>query len=212
MRRWSPSAQISPRWARGAARAASSAASRSNDSTRSFLSRASSDFSSFASSSSLKPESDRSMSSTGVRSATSRARSSLSQSPEMRLRPRLSTRACSSVRSSQTTGTVFMPSFRAATKRWWPPITVRSSRRASTGCTKPNSRMLRVRASSWASPILRGFAGSGRSESISTSSTCMPLAFTTMTSIPFRRTGCRAVPRTRRLPSPPAAPSPAPAP
>ena len=52
-------------------------------------------------------------------------------------------------------------------------MTVLSSRRASTGWTKPNSRRLRVSASSSASEIRRGLAGSGRSVSMSTCSICI---------------------------------------
>ncbi len=50
-------------------------------------------------------------------------------------------------------------------------MTVVSSRRARTGCTKPNWSRLRVRASSSASLMRRGLAGSGRRASMATDST-----------------------------------------
>lgn len=49
-----------------------------------------------------------------------------------------------------------MPSLRAATRRWWPPITVWSSLRAMIGSISPNSWMLRVSASSSASEMRLG--------------------------------------------------------
>ena len=56
----------------------------------------------------------------------------------MRLRARLSSLACSAGRSTRMTGTEASPSLRAASRRWWPPITDLSWELAMTGSTKPN--------------------------------------------------------------------------
>ncbi len=94
--RWSPSAQRSPGLVRGA-RAASSRAVVEIEVLR--LARASrgsrGDRSRSLISSSPKPESERSTFGLACRSASSRARSCSSQEPEIRLRARLSRRACS---------------------------------------------------------------------------------------------------------------------
>jgi len=116
----------------------------------------------------VKPLRLRSMSSTGLSSASILARSSWSHSPEILLRARLRRRDCSTVRSRKMTGTVFQPRRRAATRRWWPPMTMLSSRRASTGWTKSNCLRLRVSAFISSFPMVRGLAGSGCRESIAT--------------------------------------------
>ena len=159
-----------------AARAASSAASTSNASTFSRFSRTSRDFSSLSSSSSAKPVS--------VRSSFDRLQ--VGEHPGEQLLVPVAADLVEgeveergpapALRSRKMTGTVFMPRRRAASSRWWPPMTVLSSRRASTGWTKPHSRRLRVSASSSASEIRRGFAGSGRSSSIATCSTVIGAA------------------------------------
>jgi hypothetical protein len=100
------------------------------------------------------------------RSAGRRASRSWSQFPEILFKTRLRRCACSSVTSRKMTGTVFQPRRRAATRRWWPPITILSSCRASTSCTNPNSRSERVSASRSWSLILRGLDGSGRSSAM----------------------------------------------
>ena len=155
------------RWERVASARASS---RSKLSTRSRFSRVSKERSRSAISSSPKPERVRSISGIAWRSASSRARRASSKEPPILLSARLSRRACSIDRSRKQTGTVVRPRRRAATNRWWPPMTTPSSRRANTGWTKPNCRMERSRESSSSSLIRRGLAGSGWSESIGTCS------------------------------------------
>ena len=161
---------MSPRLTPGSAAASSQAASKSKVSGRSRLSRESSDLRSLAISSSPKPERVMSTSGVSLSSARSRARSSWSQSPLIRFRARLRSLACSGERSTKMTGTLAKPRRLAASSRWWPPMTARSSRRAMMGSTNPNSWMLLVRASSSCSAIRRGLKGSGLSRSSSTCS------------------------------------------
>ena len=59
----------------------------------------------------------------------------------------------------------------AATRRRWPPLSVASLRRASTGWTKPNWWFERSSASSSSSLMRRGLAEPGRNTSSATSST-----------------------------------------
>ena len=79
----------------------------------------------------------------------------------MRLRARFSNLACSAGRSTRTTGTEARPSLRAASRRWCPPMTDLSSRRAMTGSTKPNLRMERVSDSSLGVGDASGVGGIG---------------------------------------------------
>src|SRR5438876_7085373 len=174
MMRWSPNCQMSPRTMPVSTRAAASAASTSNVSSLSPLSRASRVFSSFATSSSPNPDNETSRSGTSWSSDSKRASNSCSHEPAIRFRARLRTLASSAEMSRKMTGTEGAPRRRAASSRWWPPITARSSRRAMIGSTRPKFWMLRVRASSSPSEIRRGFNPFARSSVIPTCSMARP--------------------------------------